>query len=87
MQTVITYYKNLTRWDIKSYLCLFQSTYAVEELGKYIYEHSENENIGNEAEKEFPILGVTNKVGVYFNEYVKGENINQPYKKARAGES
>lgn len=86
MQTVITYYKNLTRWDIKSYLCLFQSTYAVEELGKYIYEHSEKENIGNEAEKEFPILGVTNKVGVYFNEYVKGENINQPYKKARAGE-
>lgn len=86
MQTVITYYKNLTRWDIKSYLCLFSSPYAVEELGKYIYEHSEKENIGNEAEKEFPILGVTNKVGVYLNEYIKGENINQPYKKARGGE-
>ncbi len=86
MQTVITYYKNLTRWDIKSYLCLFSSPYAVEELGKYIYEHSEKENIGNEAEKEFPILGVTNKVGVYLNEYVKGENINQPYKKVRGGE-
>lgn len=37
MQTVITYYKNLTRWDIKSYLCLFSSPYVVEELGKYIY--------------------------------------------------
>lgn len=86
MQTVITYYKNLTRWDIKSYLCLFSSPYAVEELGKYIYEHSEKENIGNETEKEFPILGVTNKVGVYLNEYVKGENINQPYKKVRGGE-
>ena len=86
MQTVITYYKNLTRWDIKSYLCLFISPYAVEELGKYIYEHSEKENIGNESEKEFPILGVTNKVGVYLNEYVKGENINQPYKKVRGGE-
>lgn len=86
MQTVITYYKNLTRWDIKSYLCLFSSPYAVEELGKYIYEHSEKENIGIEVEKEFPILGVTNKVGVYLNEYVKGENINQPYKKVRGGE-
>lgn len=86
MQTVITYYKNLTRWDIKSYLCLFSSSYAVEELGKYIYEHSEKENIGNESEKEFPILGVTNKVGVYLNEYVKGANINQPYKKVRGGE-
>ena len=86
MQTVITHYKNLTRWDIKSYLCLFSSPYAVEELGKYIYEHSEKENIGNEAEKEFPILGVTNKVGVYLNEYVRSENINQPYKKVRGGE-
>ncbi len=86
MQTVITYYKNLTRWDIKSYLCLFSSPYAVEELGKYIYEHSEKESIGNEPEREFPILGVTNKVGVYLNEYVKGENINQPYKKVRGGE-
>ena len=86
MQTVITYYKNLTRWDIKSYLCLFSSPYAVEELRKYIYEHSEKENIGNEAEKEFPILGVTNKVGVYLNEYAKGANINQPYKKVRSGE-
>jgi len=86
MQTVITYYKDLTRWDIKSYLCLFSSPYTVEELGKYIYEHSEKENIGKEAEKEFPILGVTNKVGVYLNEYVKGANINQPYKKVRGGE-
>ena len=86
MQTVITHYKDLTRWDIKNYLFLFSSPYAVEELGKYIYEHSEKENIGNEAEKEFPILGVTNKVGVYLNEYVKGENINQPYKKVRGGE-
>jgi type I restriction enzyme S subunit len=86
MQITIIYHKNLTRWDIKSYLCLFSSPYAVEELGKYIYEHSEKENIRKEAEKEFPILGVTNKVGVYLNEYVKGKNINQPYKKAHGGE-
>jgi len=86
MQTVITYYKDLTRWDIKSYLCLFSSPYTVEELGKYIYEHSEKENIGKEAEKEFPILGVTNKVGVYLNEYVRSEKINQPYKKVKGGE-
>lgn len=86
MQTVITHYKNLTRWDIKSYLLQFDSPFPIEELGGYIYEHSEKEKIGNETEKEFPILGVTNKSGVYLNEYVKGENINQPYKKVRAGE-
>ena len=77
MKTTITYYKNLTRWDIKSYLCLFSSPYSVEELGKYIYEHSEKENVFNEPEKDFPILGVTNKDGIYLNEYVKGENKNQ----------
>lgn len=86
MQIVVVYYKDLTRWDVKNYLCLFASPYAVEELGKYIYEHSEKENIGDEPEKEFPILGVTNKVGVYLNEYVKGKNINQPYKKVKSGE-
>ena len=53
MQTVITYYKNLTRWDIKSYLCPFSSPYAVEELGKYIYEHSEKKISETRQEKNF----------------------------------
>lgn len=86
MQTIITQYKNLTRWDIKSYLLQFTSPYAFEELGKYIYEHSEKESVFKEPEKDFPILGVTNKDGVYLNGYVKGERINQPYKKVRGGE-
>jgi type I restriction enzyme S subunit len=86
MQSVITYYRNLTRWDIKNYLWLFQSSYPVESLGKYIYEHSEKENISEQKDKEFPILGVTNKEGVYLNEYVKGKDINQPYKKVKKGE-
>ena len=86
MQTIITYYKDLTRWDIKSYLLLLKSPFPIEILNNYIYEHSEKENVFEEPEKEFPILGVTNKVGVYLNEYVKGENINQPYKKVKGGE-
>lgn len=86
MQTVITQYKDLTRWDIKNYLWLFRSSFSVEPLGKYIYEHSEKEKIGDQANKEFPILGVTNKIGVYLNEYVKSEKINQPYKKVKGGE-
>jgi type I restriction enzyme S subunit len=86
MQTVITYYKDLSRWDIKSYLWRLKSPFPVESLGKYIYEHSEKVNIFKENEKEFPILGVTNKEGVYLNAYVKGKNINQPYKKVKGGE-
>ncbi|MFA6422225.1 MAG: restriction endonuclease subunit S [Candidatus Buchananbacteria bacterium] len=86
MQTVIIQYKDLTRWDIKNYLWLFRSSFSVEPLGKYIYEHSEKQKIGYQADKEFPILGVTNKIGVYLNEYVKSERINQPYKKVKGGE-
>lgn len=86
MQTVITWYRDLTRWDIKNYLYLLRSAYPVENLGKYIYEHSEKENISRDKEKDFPILGVTNKDGVYLNEYVKGKNINQSYKKVKKGE-
>ena len=86
MQAVVTHYRNLTRWDIKNYLWLFQSPYPVESLGKYIYEHSEKENISAQKDKDFPILGVTNKEGVYLNEYVKGKDINQPYKKVKRGE-
>ena len=86
MRSVITYYKNLERWDIKNYLFIFNSHYSVEELGKFIYEHSEKEKIGNEFEKEFPILGVNNKTGVYLHGYVIGKDINQSYKKVKSGE-
>ncbi len=86
MQIVTTLYKNLTRWDIKNYLFKLKSSFIVEELKNYIYEHSEKEKIFKEHEKEFPILGVTNIDGVYLNKYVKGKNINQSYKKVRSGE-
>lgn len=86
MKTVIAQYKDLTRWDIKSFLYILESNFPIEELGLHIYEHSEKENIFEQKEKEFPILGVTNKVGVYLNENKKGAEINQPYKKVKAGE-
>jgi len=86
MKTIIARYKNLTRWDVKSFLHILQSDFSIEELGAHIYEHSEKENIFNQKEKEFPILGVTNKVGVYLNEYKKGAQIHQPYKKVKAEE-
>ena len=86
MKIVITYYRNLTRWDVKSFLHSLKSVFDIEELGEYIYEHSEKENIFKEKEKEFPILGVTNKEGVYLNIYKKGRNINQSYKKVKKGE-
>ena len=81
MKIVITEYKNLTRWDVKAYLSTLKSIFGVEKIGKYIYEHSEKIKLFEYSEQEFPILGVTNKEGVYLNLYEKGKNIHQPYKK------
>jgi len=86
MKRVIIKYKDLSRWDVKSFLNILKSSFPVVKLWNYIYEHSEKENIFNEKEKEFPILWVTNKVWIYLNEIKKWKDINQPYKKVLAWE-
>lgn len=86
MRFIIVEYQDLSRWDVKSYSDKLKSIFPIERLGKYIYEHSEKIVLNQYPDEEFPILGVTNKNGVYFNLYQKGKNINQPYKKVSKGE-
>ncbi len=83
---VIVNYKDLTRWDAKSYLYTLTSVYELKKLKDYIYEHSEKIKLFNFPDNEFDILGVTNREGVYLNLTEKGETFNQPYKKVKAGE-
>ncbi|TAE02872.1 MAG: hypothetical protein EAZ97_02150 [Bacteroidetes bacterium] len=58
------------------------------ELGKQVKEVSERflPNGDEELDKEYPILSVTNNEGVIFNEFRKGEEFTQPYKKVSAGD-
>jgi type I restriction enzyme M protein len=86
LKSVEVQFANLNRWDAKSYLYKLISPFPLNKLGNYIYEHSEKIKLFDFPEDEFPILGVTNKEGVYLNFIEKGETFNQPYKKVKYGE-
>ena len=86
MKNTVVQYKDLSRWDVKSFLNTLKAPFPVVKLWNYIYEHSEKENIFTEKEKEFSILWVTNKVWIYLNEIKKWKEINQPYKKVLSWE-
>lgn len=85
-KSVIVPFSNLTRWDAKSYLYKLTSSFPLVKLGNYIYEHAEKIKLFDFPDTEFPILGVTNREGVYLNITEKGETFNQPYKKVKSGE-
>lgn len=86
MKNTVVRYKDLSRWDVKSFLNTLKTPFPVVKLWNYIYEHSEKENIFTEKEKEFSILWVTNKVWIYLNQIKKWKEINQPYKKVLSWE-
>jgi hypothetical protein len=54
-------------------------------LGDFAEECNELVKPWEEPEKEWPIYGVNNQVGVFFNCYQKGKDFNVPYKKIQKG--
>ena len=73
-------------WDTKRYTSkLVNSNFEVVKLSSCINEESNKYKLFLEEEKDFGILGVNNKTGI-FDAYVqKGKDINQPYKKMEIG--
>lgn len=73
-------------WDTKRYTSQgFSSEFEIVNLGSCIKEENKKYKLFLDEEKEFGILGVSNKVGI-FDAYVqKGKDINQPYKKMEVG--
>ncbi|CAM1368888.1 Type I restriction enzyme EcoKI specificity protein [Tenacibaculum litoreum] len=69
-------------WDVKRYITnALNSDYPLVLLSKLIYERSERVKLYDFPDKEFKILGVNNKTGL-FDAYTElGANINQSYKK------
>jgi len=80
-------FNELDYWDVKRYVVTdINSKYSLVKLSKLINERSEKVKLFEYPEKEFGILGVNNKEGL-FDAYVeKGENINQAYKKVYNGD-
>lgn len=73
-------------WDTKRYTSKsVNSNFEVVKLSSCINEESNKYKLFLEEEKDFGILGVNNKTGI-FDAYVqKGKDINQPYKKMEIG--
>ncbi|MGL4393664.1 MAG: restriction endonuclease subunit S [Brevinema sp.] len=82
----VTQYRDLTRWDVKTYLHTLRSHYPIVSLAPYLIENRNRVKPFDYPKQEFDILGVTNKNGIYFNETLLGSQINQPYYQVDAGD-
>lgn len=73
-------------WDTKRYTSnLITSVFDIVELGTCIQEENKKYKLFEEEEKEFGILGVNNKTGIFDAYIQKGKDINQAYKKMEVG--
>jgi len=79
-------YLQFDLWDTKRYTSIsLTSNYDIVRMDFCIKEENKKYKIYNEKEKEFGILGVNNKTGIYDAYVEKGMNINQAYKKMEVG--
>lgn len=80
-------YNDLLLWDVKRYLIEeIKSNFDIIPLEEVLVERSEKHKLFNFPNKEFGILGVNNKIGL-FDAYTEvGNKINQSYKKMYVGD-
>lgn len=74
-------FRELSRWDTKFFSASLGGFYPKVTLGDLIQEKSERVNLFDYPDQTFTILGVNNIGGVFRAYDIKGEKINQPYKK------
>lgn len=73
-------FSDIQQWDVKQFFfSQISSKYMVEELGKHIVHQTEKVRLSDYPDKEFTILGVSNKVGMFDASTEKGKNIKQKY--------
>lgn len=74
-------FSELYLWDVKRLIkSRFDSKFKIVRLGDYIFERTDKVKLYDFPNKEFGILGVNNKEGIFDAYTEKGENINQAYK-------
>jgi len=80
-------FNSLDSWSVKRYIVNnINSKYKLVKLSYLIKERSKKVKLFKYPEKEFGILGVNNKDGLFDAYAKKGKNINQPYKKVYNGD-
>lgn len=73
-------------WDTKRYTSKsISSVFNIVDLGTCIQEKNMKYKLFEDEEKEFGILGVNNKTGIFDAYLQKGRDINQAYKKMEIG--
>lgn len=79
-------FRDIVLWDVKRYASeRIRSEYPIVRLGLHIQEESHKVKLYDYPDKEFGILGVNNKVGIFDAYTESGKNINQAYKKMEEG--
>lgn len=79
-------FRDVVLWDVKRYASeKIKSDYPIVKLGLHIQEQSQKVKLFDFPEKEFGILGVNNKIGIFDAYKEKGANINQAYKRMEIG--
>lgn len=79
-------YTQFDLWDTKRYISnLVSSKYNLVDLGSCINEESVKYKLFEDEDKEYGILGVNNKIGIFDAYLQKGKDINQAYKKMEIG--
>lgn len=82
----ILHFKNMIFWDVKKYMDdYFDSPFEIEPLKNHIIEQNLKENPFESPGKEFKILGLNNKTGLFDAYIKKGKNLKQPYKWVKNG--
>lgn len=68
------------QWDVKQFFFTkILSRYPIEELGKHLVHQTEKVQLSDEPTKDFTILGVSNKIGMFDASVEKGSKIKQKY--------
>ncbi len=79
-------FRDVVLWDVKRYASeRIKSDYPIVKLGSHIQEENHKVKLFDFPEKEFGILGVNNKIGIFDAFKETGDNINQAYKKLEVG--
>ncbi|EFX91345.1 hypothetical protein HMPREF0027_1593 [Actinobacillus ureae ATCC 25976] len=80
-------FSQFNNWNVKQYVNtnLLKSNFKIEFLAEHLIEQNNKIKPFDFPEKDFAILGVDNKVGIFDAYISKGKEINQPYKKMETG--
>lgn len=75
-------FEEILQWDVKQfYITKISSKFRIDKLGNHIIHETKKYQLSNEPDKDFNILGVSNKEGMYDAYTLKGREIKQKYHK------